>query len=178
MFRQFILLFIIILLLSYIGEVRSIVERGRLGVAFIINNGALHIRATQEQSSDLTGQNSYVPFALANYHERHPLSMAGIRRQLIPWMEIERTTPPRHGLRMLSAPPSLRIYDSIQFSLPLWYMIALVLCFRWYKRRRMLQRWTAGCCPECGYDVRASTGRCPECGNALPDRRVSGSQES
>jgi len=31
----------------------------------------------------------------------------------------------------------------------------------WYRRRR---RPPPGCCPTCGYDLRATPGRCPECG--------------
>jgi hypothetical protein len=32
------------------------------------------------------------------------------------------------------------------------------------RRRRIAKRLARGCCPACGYDLRASAGRCPECG--------------
>ena len=35
------------------------------------------------------------------------------------------------------------------------------------RRRRRRARLTAGLCPECGYDLRATPDRCPECGAAV-----------
>jgi len=38
-----------------------------------------------------------------------------------------------------------------------------------YARRRYRRRfWRDGTCPDCGYDLRASTERCPECGWTIP----------
>jgi hypothetical protein len=42
--------------------------------------------------------------------------------------------------------------------------LALALGVARDRRRRRLAR-LGFCCPECGYDLRASTGRCPECGS-------------
>jgi hypothetical protein len=51
---------------------------------------------------------------------------------------------------------------------PLWFLVGLTLAWPahrlvgWKRRRDRLRR---GCCPACGYDLRATTpGECPECG--------------
>ena len=38
------------------------------------------------------------------------------------------------------------------------------------RRQQERQRWAlAGCCDQCGYDLRATRDRCPECGAPLPE---------
>jgi hypothetical protein len=48
--------------------------------------------------------------------------------------------------------------------MPLWRAAS------WSRRRRASRRRTAGLCPACGYDCRATPERCPECGY-LPSSR-------
>ena len=48
-----------------------------------------------------------------------------------------------------------------------------VVILGWRDRRRR-RRADAGCCPECGYDLRASDGRCPECGRLFARPAVGG----
>ena len=37
-----------------------------------------------------------------------------------------------------------------------------------YRHRQAAARRRTGCCPACGYDLRASKERCPECGTPIP----------
>jgi hypothetical protein len=56
---------------------------------------------------------------------------------------------------------------------PMWTVLALSLVpygialIGWRRIRRRRRRKAAGCCPQCGYDLRASAGRCPECGSPV-----------
>jgi hypothetical protein len=43
---------------------------------------------------------------------------------------------------------------------------ALVMLAVW-ETRRMKTRISAGRCPACGYDLRATPDRCPECGHSV-----------
>jgi hypothetical protein len=45
------------------------------------------------------------------------------------------------------------------------YLVGLVRARRWQQRQSRIDQ---GCCPQCGYDLRASRTRCPECGKLIP----------
>ena len=61
------------------------------------------------------------------------------------------------------------------FAVPYWFWVAAgaVLPSVWVIRhRRSSGRRAAGCCPACGYDLRATPDRCPECGTPVPAKTV------
>ena len=55
------------------------------------------------------------------------------------------------------------------WTVPLWLLLlaSAVPTVRYFWCNRRSRRWsTAGRCPTCGYDLRATPDRCPECGTA------------
>ena len=86
-----------------------------------------------------------------------------------------RTTAP------VGIPPSLipqgslrnpfTFYPSIKANVSYWLLITLagilpaLRLFAWWRHGHRREN---GCCPTCGYDLRASTERCPECGTPIP----------
>lgn len=64
------------------------------------------------------------------------------------------------SVRYFSAPCWL-----VSPALALWPLTSLFLLLR--RRRRRRHREFAGCCDQCGYDLRATPDRCPECGKVV-----------
>jgi hypothetical protein len=64
--------------------------------------------------------------------------------------------------------------------LPIWplFLLTAIVPSLWtvsrLSRRRRIRRLAAGCCPRCGYDLRASPDRCPECGTVVEASPVQG----
>ena len=48
--------------------------------------------------------------------------------------------------------------------IPTALVFALIETSRYWQRRRVQRRVAKGCCPVCGYDLRATPEQCPECG--------------
>jgi hypothetical protein len=59
-------------------------------------------------------------------------------------------------------------------AIPFWAITALTLlpwggwCVRRAAARRAFRRVSAGLCPRCAYDLRATPDHCPECGQGFP----------
>jgi hypothetical protein len=72
--------------------------------------------------------------------------------------------------RIISAYPTGGAWQSRNFRVevvvPCWTLSLAfaVLPARWWVLRR---RPVPGCCPRCGYDLRATSDRCPECGTSI-----------
>ena len=59
-------------------------------------------------------------------------------------------------------------------AVPYWFLEGLTslppIVWFWLLRRRL--HYPSGCCPKCGYDLRATPDRCPECGTIPPTREI------
>jgi hypothetical protein len=75
----------------------------------------------------------------------------------------------RLPLRLIEWGQTRRSHFSVSMvAVPLW-LIALLAAvspavWKLRRRRRSRHRLQAGCCSQCGYDLRATPDRCPECG--------------
>jgi hypothetical protein len=64
---------------------------------------------------------------------------------------------------------------SWQVNVPYWLLVILAaspVVPRLMASRRRRRRESAGLCPTCGYDLRATPGRCPECGTSASAKEV------
>ena len=82
-----------------------------------------------------------------------------------------------NGEMTLDRNPPFKLFDRmVEYKLLFPYWLAAVICAVWpafwaaraSRSRRRRIRLRRGCCPHCGYDLRASPVRCPECGRPSP----------
>jgi hypothetical protein len=100
-------------------------------------------------------------FALRSFHSTVPWHWFGFGRMSAVRAPAKFTVPPRPngwyaGVRLLAVMAVTAVPPG------LWL-------FQFIRRRR---RHMPGCCPQCGYDMRATPDRCPECGTALGEKAL------
>ena len=82
------------------------------------------------------------------------------------WMMIAAPSGSPHyaipGLRFDRYSP---LYWCLQGSFAIPFIVTAAIPLLWLARARLRRKLKeAGCCPTCGYDLRATPDRCPECG--------------
>jgi hypothetical protein len=95
------------------------------------------------------------------WSERGPFDV-NVSPGLVSWRHLSSTEMPFRQTR-------LYIGYVIPATLALLLVVWGPLSFR---RQWRSARIAAGCCPKCGYDVRATPQRCPECGTELAEQRT------
>ena len=73
----------------------------------------------------------------------------------------------RAGMRVRTTLPFWAIETYHPVIIALFALPLLPRAIAPWRRLKAARRLRAGCCPRCGYDVRASAERCPECGEPV-----------
>jgi hypothetical protein len=73
------------------------------------------------------------------------------------------------GFQFERGEPS-RVERYTRLTVQLWHavLLAAILPYLWWHRRRHPRKRDPGRCPNCNYDLRATPDRCPECGTEPP----------
>ncbi len=82
-----------------------------------------------------------------------PLRVRGLNKFRLPWVVVD----------------SNGWFVQVQMWVP--FVVGLMYPTYLVSRIACRKRFAAGCCIQCGYDLRASKDRCPECGTAIPTHK-------